>query len=244
MQIAVFTLFKRLTMAFLIMLAAGCDVNSRNDPKALKEQLDIAAPSGKYVNDPTHSTLQFSLSHLGLSNYIARFSDYSVEMSLKADEIAASKVIVDINSQLIKTDYRGDYKFTHPKSSFDSWEEDLAFSEKFFNATIYPRIIFKSSKVSYSPNGDLRITGNLTLLGQTRPVVLSGKIIGSIAKHPFTERGAIGFSVSGTFERSSFGMDFLLDPPLIGDDVTVTYEGEMLQVPQSSDSQVKSADKQ
>ena len=233
----------RLFIALLIALTIGCEMRSPSNQKSLTGQLNIAAPSGKYANDPTHSTLQFSVSHLGLSNYIARFSDYSIELLLNSDDISLSEVTVDINSQLIKTDYRGDYKTTHPDSSFDSWEEDLAFSANFFNAIIHPKIIFKSNQVSLDPSGDLKITGDLTLLGHTKAVVLSGRIIGSTAEHPFTERGAIGFNVSGTFQRSSFAMDFLLEPPLIGDEVTVTYEGEMLQVPEVADSSIFSEEK-
>ncbi len=97
--------------------------------------------------------------------------------------------------------------------------------------------------MSLDPSGDLEITGDLTLLGHTKAVVLLGRIIGSTAEHPITERGAIGFDVSGTFQRSSFAMDFLLEPPLIGDEVTVTCEGEMLQVPEVADSDIFSNEK-
>ncbi len=121
----------RLVIALLIAITIGCDMRNPSNQKSLTGQLNIAAPSGKYANDPTHSTLRFSESHLGLSNYIARFSDFSIEMLLNSDEISLSEATVDINSQLIKTDYRGDYKTTHPDSSFDSWEEDLAFSANF-----------------------------------------------------------------------------------------------------------------
>ncbi len=235
-------LFSRLTLVLFIFLVISCDNNTRSDSQALYGELATSAPSGIYENDPTHSTLQFSISHLGLSNYIARFSDYSVDMTLNSDEISASRVSVEINPKLIQTDYRGDYKGTHPESDFESWEQDLAYSDKFFNANIYPRIFFESTHVRLTPSGTLKITGDLTLLDQTNSVFLEGKIIGSTANHPFTERGAIGFSVSGTFKRSAFGMDFLLEPPLLGDEVTMTYEGEMLEVPAAYNLGIKTSE--
>ena len=224
-------LFSRLTLVFFIFLVIGCDHKIRNNSQAVNGELAPSAPSGRYENDPTHSTLQFSISHLGLSNYIARFSDYSVDMVLNSGEISASRVSVEINPKVIKTDYRGDYKGTHPESDFESWEQELAYSDKFFNANIYPRIFFESTRVTMMPAGVLKITGDLTLLDQTNSVVLEGKIIGSTANHPFTERGAIGFSVTGTFKRSAFGMDFLVEPPLVGDEVIMAYEGEMFEIP-------------
>ena len=104
-------------------------------------------------------------------------------------------------------------------------------SDKFFNAAQYPEIRFQSTSVTEQPIGTLQISGDLTLLGQTHPVVLQGSVVGSAEQHPFTNQGVVGFSVSGTFKRSTFGMDFLLSPPLVGDEVTVSFEGEMHRAP-------------
>ena len=216
------------TLAFIALV--GCETRNLNEPNPITNNIEVVAPSGIYRHDPTHSTLQFSVSHLGLSNYIGRFSEYSIEMVLDAEDIAASQVRVDINPGIIRTDYRGDYKATHPESKFDSWEEDLAFSDKFFNSGLYPQISFISTNVKSVAGGKFTITGNLTLLGTTQVIKLEGEVIGSTSEHPFMKQGAVGFSIYGRFKRSLFGMDFLLDPPLIGDEITVSYEGEMHEV--------------
>ena len=73
------------------------------------------------------------------------------------------------------------------------------------------------------------MTGDLTLLGKTHPVTLDATVVGAMAAHPFTKRGAIGFSAIGTFNRSTFDMTHLLQPPIVGDAVTVQFDGEFQQ---------------
>ncbi len=189
----------------------------------------LAAPAGRYTVDPNHSNLQFSVQHMGLSNYVARFTRYEVDLDLDAAGLENSSVAVRVDATSVRTDYAGDYKATHPDSAFDSWDEDLAFNEEFFAAHTHPRIEFQSTAVTVSEAGQLQVTGNLTLLGVTRPVTLDATIVGSTAQHPLARVGAIGISARTQFQRSDFGMDYLLRPPLLGDTVTLQFEGELLQ---------------
>ena len=179
--------------------------------------------------DRNHATLQFRISHFGLSNYVVRFNKFDVALTLDPNDPSASSVTVNVDPTSVHTDYPGDYRAWHPDSPFQSWDEDLAQSPKFFNAAQHPRIAFRSTKVEQLAPGKLRVTGDLTLLGKTHPVTLDATVIGAMATHPFTKRGAIGFSASGTFNRSTFGMTHLLQPPLAGDAVTVQFDGEFNQ---------------
>lgn len=189
----------------------------------------IAAPAGDYDMDPNHSTLSFRVSHLGLSNYVVRFTKFNAPLKLDPANPSASSVEVTVDPTSIRTHFPGDYKGGHPDSPFQSWDEDLAQSPKFFNAGQHPQVTFKSTKVEQAGPGKFRITGDLTLLGQTQPVTLDATVVGSVASHPFTKRGALGFSATGTFNRSQFGMTHLLQPPLVGDAVTIQFEGEYQQ---------------
>lgn len=190
----------------------------------------ITAPAGKYELDPAHASLSFSVGHLGLSNYVARFTQYSVALDLDPANLSASSVVAIIDAASIRTDYPGDYRAGHKDSPYATWDEDLAKSPKFFNAAQHPKIEFRSTAVTQSADGALRIEGTLSLLGQTHPLTLDAKVVGAAAAHPFMPRGAIGFSAQGSFDRSQFGMTHLLKPPLVGDQVTVSFEGEMHQV--------------
>ncbi len=190
----------------------------------------VSAPAGNYQLDRNHSSVSFSVNHLGLSSYIARFTDYDVTLKLDPANFAKSSVTANITPSSIRTDYAGDYKATHKKSAYKSWDEDLALSPKFLNAGQFPEIKFVSTKVSPLSSGKFTVTGNLTFLGKTRPVTLDAQLVGAVAQHPFTNAGALGFSASGTFKRSDFGMTHLLKPALVGDDVTIRFEGEFNQV--------------
>ena len=179
--------------------------------------------------DRNHATLQFRIRHFGLSDYVVRFNNFDVALTLDPNDPSASSVTVKVDPTSVHTAYPGDYKAWHPKSPYQSWDEDLAQSPKFFNAAQHPQITFRSTKVEQLAPGNLRVTGDLTLLGKTQPVTLQATVIGAMATHPFTKRGAIGFSASGTFNRSTFGMTHLLQPPLAGDAVTVQFDGEFQQ---------------
>lgn len=198
-------------------------------PAAAPAPVQIAAPAGKYELDPAHSSLSFRINHLGLSTYVARFTRYNVGLNLDPANPAAASVTATIDATSVRTDYPGDYKAGHADSPYGSWDEDLAQSPKFFNAGAHPQITFSSTAVEEIAPGKLRITGNLALLGQTHPVTLEATLVGSAAAHPFTNRGAVGFSATGSFNRSGFGMTHLLQPLLVGDAVTVQFEGEFHQ---------------
>ncbi|MGB0954630.1 MAG: YceI family protein [Panacagrimonas sp.] len=189
----------------------------------------IPVPTGTYALDPTHASLSFTVNHLGLSNYVARFADYDVQLVLDPENPGKSSVKVTVDPTSIRTDYPGDYKATHQESPYQSWNEDLAQSPKFFNAGEFAQISFESTKVEQRGPGAYHIVGDLSMLGVTRPLELNASIVGATEKHPFTGKAAIGFSAQGTLQRSAFGMNHLLQPPLIGDAVTVRFEGEFQQ---------------
>jgi len=192
---------------------------------------DPGAPAGQYRIDPTHSSLSFSVNHLGLSNYVARFTSYQVLLQYDPAQPEESSVTATIDPASIRTDYPADYKASHADSKFSSWDEDLAQSDKFFNAGKFPEITFRSTQVRASGPGALQIIGDLTLLGQTHPVELDATVVGATASHPMQAGvGAVGFSARGSFKRSTFGMTYLLAPPLIGDAVSIQFEGEFNQV--------------
>lgn len=196
--------------------------------------VSIDVPAGQYLLDPGHSSLSFSVTHLGLSNYVMRFTDFKVAAELNPANLPESSVTVAVDPTSIRTDFAGDYQGTHPESPYSSWEDDLVQSPKFLHAGEHPTIAFESTRVTPTDGGTLRIDGDLTLLGQTKPITLTAELVGAQAEHPFTGVGALGFSATGSFKRSDFGMNHLLEPPLVGDVVTLRFEGELHQVADGS----------
>lgn len=198
-------------------------------PVAGPVEIQVAAPAGRYQLDPSHASLQLSVKHLGVSNYVMRFTDFDVTVDLDPDDLSASSVSATIDPASIRTDFSGDYQGTHPDSGFATWDEDLAKSGNFLNAGEHTSITFTSTRVEQAQDGTLHVTGDLELLGQTKPITLEVAVVGSEQAHPFSGVGLIGFSATGTFNRSDFGMTHLVNPPLVSDTVTLQFEGEFLQ---------------
>lgn len=198
-------------------------------PAAAPAPVQIAAPAGSYELDPYHSSLSFAVNHIGLANYVARFTRYQGKLEFDPQNLAGSSVSIGIEPTSIRTDFSGDYKATHPDSPYATFDEALSRDSKFLNADQFPQISFRSTKVEQLAPGQLRVAGDLTFLGKTLPVTLDTTIVGSMAAHPFTQRGAVGFSAVTAIKRSQFGMTSFLEPSMLGDEVRIRFEGEFHQ---------------
>jgi len=218
--------------AALALTVAACAPPAKQEaapppPPAPAVPMKIDVPAGDYGLEPTHGSVTFKVSHLGLSNYTARFAKWDATITFDPANLTASKVVATIDPTSVKTDYPGDYKKTHAKTGFKSWDEDLAKSDKFFNAGKFPTVTFTSTKVETTGATTGKVTGDLTLLGVTKPVTLDVTFNGSKNPHPFVPAAAIGFSATGALKRSDFGVAF--PPGPVGDDVQVIIEGEFIQ---------------
>ncbi len=211
----------------LLALLVACGQGQGPAPSA-SPAVELTAPAGTYTLDPNHRSLVGKVQHFNLAPYSLRFTRFDVALNLDPKNLSAASVEVTLDPTSVRTDYTGDYKGTHEGTPYDSFEQALAQDAKFFNAAQFPAVTFKSTKVEPQGPGRMKITGDLTLLGKTLPLTLDATVTGSIAEHPRTKAGALGFTATGTFKRSAFGMDFGVGK-FLGDDVTVTFDGEFKQ---------------
>lgn len=171
-----------------------------------------AAPAGNYVLDPTHASVHWSLSHAGLSNYTARFDDVSGALDYNPDDVTQSRVDIRIDPKSVNT-------------GLPDFDETLATSSNYFDADTYPEIRFVSTSIVKTSETTGTITGDLTLRGVTKPITLDTTFNG--AGKSFGNPGqTLGFSATGTFLRSDFGMDYLITLANIGDEITLRIEAE------------------
>lgn len=187
--------------------------------------VELKAPAGVYVMDPTHASLQWSVPHNSISNYTARFNTFEAKLTLDPANLANSSVEATIDPLSIDANYPGDYVGTHAATGFKSWNEDIAKSKNFLNGGVFPQITFKSTQVELTGPRTAKVTGDLTFLGVTKPVTLDATFGGEIEKHPFMQVPAIGFAAEGSFKRSDFGMP--VGP--VGDEVTIRFDGEFIK---------------
>jgi polyisoprenoid-binding protein YceI len=201
--------------ASLALLLAACGQAHADvaDPPAPA----LAAPSGRYVSDPGHTSLHWQIRHLGLSNYTARMRTVSVTLDFDAANIEASSVTATIDPGSIDTYFVGDKNFN----------AEIA-SPLILDAARHRAITFRSTGIRRTGPNTADVTGDLTLRGVARPVTLAASYNGSMAEHPFVKVPALGFSARGRIDRTAFGLDFLSGQGL-GDEVDILIETELLK---------------
>lgn len=187
---------------------------------AKAQSLDI--PSGTYKLDPTHGSVIWKVTHLGLSHYTARFNKLDATITLDAAHPDQSTVVATIDPASVDTDY--------PYPQNRDFNAELRDDERFFKVHQFPQITFKSTGIELTGDHAGKITGDLTLLGVTRSVTLDAVLNGTLAEHPYAKQPAVGFSAVTTVKRSDFGMDWGL--PFVGDDVQVLIEAEFIKADQ------------
>jgi polyisoprenoid-binding protein YceI len=164
--------------------------------------------AGTYKVESYHTQVGFSLSHFGFTNYSGLFSGATGSLHLDPTHPDASKLDVTIPVDSIIT--------TVPKLT------DELKGDKWFDVAKFPQATFKSTSVALTPGGDATITGNLTLHGVTKPVVLHAHLLGA-GVNPLDKAYTVGFQASGTIKRSDFGVS--LYAPALGDDVELSIAG-------------------
>ncbi len=168
-----------------------------------------AATPVTYTLDPGHTMVLFSWNHFGFSNPTANLGQ--VEGTLVYDEKDPSKATVEA---------------TLPLSGLDSFvpklDEHLK-SADFLDAAKYPNVTFKSTKVTPAGKGKLKVVGDLTVHGVTKPVTLD-VTLNKIGPHPMMKVQTVGFDATTTIKRSDFGVGAYV--PNVSDEIKVRITTE------------------
>ena len=175
-------------------------------------------PAGDYSLDKSHASLTFTVNHLGFSHYTAQFTDFDAKLKFDPANPAASTIEASIDPRSLD--------LPAPPAGFKA---ELT-GPSWLDAAKYPTITFRSTKVEVTGADTARITGDFTLHGVTKPVVLEATFNGGYAGHPMDPNARIGFSAHGTFKRSEFGIGYGVPAPGttmgVSDAVEVTIETE------------------
>jgi polyisoprenoid-binding protein YceI len=164
--------------------------------------------AGAYRSDPDHTQIVFSLSHLGFTEYTGIFSGATGSLQLNPTKLEASKLNISIPVQSITT--------TSAKLT------DELKGDQWFNTAQFPSATFVSTSISPAADGSFKVSGNLTLHGVTKPVVLVAHFVGA-GVNPITKMYTVGFDASTVIKRGDFGISTYL--PVLGGDVTLKIAG-------------------
>lgn len=161
-----------------------------------------------YTLDSRHTFPSFEVSHLGYSIQRGRFNRTSGKVTLDA-AAKTGKVEITIDAASVDT-------------GLDKLEEHLR-GEDFFHVAMFPTITFKSDNFAFEGGKVKRVTGDLTLLGVTRPVNLEATHF-HCGNHPISKKPLCGGDFAATLKRSEFGMKYAI--PSVADDVTLRIQVE------------------
>lgn len=197
---------------FTALIAAGAMLAAA---PLVAQAASIDAPAGTYKLDKAHASLTWRVDHLGLSMYTARFTDFDASILLDPKAPTRSTVSVTINPKSVRTDF--------PFPEKENFDKEIA--EEILKANAHPTISFRSTSLvaTGSSGRSGRMTGDLTFMGVTRPVTLDVTLNGA-KPNPFSKVPTLGFSASGSINRSEFGSTS--QAPAIGDKVQLLIEAE------------------
>jgi polyisoprenoid-binding protein YceI len=180
--------------------------------------LPAGAATSEWKIDPQHSSAQFSVRHMGISTVRGAFS--KVNGTILLDDKDVTKSTVDVSIDVTTVDTREPAR-----------DNDLR-SDKFFDVAHFPSMTFKSKKVEQVAPGKLKVTGDLTIRGATKEVVLDVEGPTAPMKDPWGLTRAAATATT-KINRQDFGVKWnaTLDNGgvVVGDDVNITIDTEMVK---------------
>jgi polyisoprenoid-binding protein YceI len=180
-----------------------------------KLETDITKqPAGEYIVDKTHASVIWRVTHMGLSQYTARFDVMRGSINLNPAAMAASRVEFTIDAKSVNTGL----------APFDKKLQGSDYLDADKNSTI----AFKSSSIELGAGNKFKLLGDLTFRGITKPINWDATFNGG-QYSKFMQTQQLGFSAKGIVKRSNWDLKTYLD--LIGDDVEVAIEVEFLHRP-------------
>lgn len=178
---------------------------------ALTATTAYSAPE-KYILDASHSQIVFSYNHLGFSTTWGMFSGFEGDIMFDADAPDASSVAVSMPL----------------KSMITGWEKrsEHLMAPDFFNASDDSMVSFISTAIEVTGDATAKITGDLTIGGVTKSVVLDA-VLNQNSEHPMAGKPWLGFNATTKLLRSEFAVGKFA--PFVGDEVDVMISIEAMK---------------
>lgn len=172
-----------------------------------------------YQADAAHSTVGFTVRHMMVANVSGSFTEFSAAVEFDPNNLGSSKVEAVIEAASVNTG--------QPKR-----DEHLRTAD-FFDVANHPKITFRSKKVESAGEGRYRVTGDLTLRGVTREVVLNvNELTPEVAAQGAVHRGA---SATARINRKDFGVSWnsALDSGgvVVSDEVRIQLDVALVRKP-------------
>ncbi|PTB94343.1 hypothetical protein C9974_04970 [Marinobacter sp. B9-2] len=184
-------------------------------PAALALSPAAMAEPRNFVVDDEHFSMFFEIMHIGYAPVMGMFREVEGEFVYdeEARELKSGKLV-----------FQSDSVFTNHKK-----RDEHVRNEDFLDSEEHPEITFTITDFETTGENTGKVTGDLELLGQTRPVVLD-VTLNKADVYPFGhEEYTLGISASTTLKRSEWGMTYGLDQAMVGDEVKLHFGFEAIR---------------
>ena len=171
------------------------------------------AQGSEWQIDPAHTTVGFSVRHLGISNVHGRFGKVSGSAMIDDNDITKSSVNTTIDVNSIDTGNQ-------------NRDSDLK-SPNYFDAAQFPTITFKSKSVSKNGEGKLKVLGDLMIHGVTKEVTLD--VEGPSAPAKMGPNQHRGLAASTSINRKDFGVGAKAPAAMVGEEIKISLDVELTQ---------------
>ena len=150
-----------------------------------------ALPTGTWTVDPAHSKVGFAVKHMGIATVRGEFTEFEGSLEI-ADDLSSAKAYGTVRAQSVDTN--------------EPQRDDHLRSPDFFDVAQFPEIRFESTSIEALDDEEFRITGKLTIHGETNDIVLHAALEGTDIDPWGNER--VGLEVTGQLSRGDYGMKF------------------------------------
>ncbi|MHA4807113.1 YceI family protein [Flavitalea flava] len=176
--------------------------------------LATAGFSQGWTADKNHSQLNFSIGHMGISEIAGSFTSFDAKITSSKDDL--SDAVVELTADVNSINTQNEKRNEHLKSP------------DFFDAAKYGTLTFKSTSFKKLSGKNYQVTGDLTLHGVTKPVVLNAVFNGTVV-NPMSKKTVGGFKVTGTIKRTDFGIATGFPATMLSDEVALNANAEFIK---------------
>ncbi len=177
----------------------------------------VDLPAGGYRLDPRHASVQFRIRHMGLAWFTARFDTKEATLELNPQDPSQSRLTASIDATSVNTGVLG----RNGERGFDRQIGQALGAER------TPQITFASTSIERTGERTARVTGDLTMNGQTHPATLDVTFDGSTVDILRGANRVVGFSARGEIDRAQWGVNEW--GSFTGDEVQIVIEAEFVK---------------
>jgi polyisoprenoid-binding protein YceI len=176
--------------------------------------LATAGFSQEWNMDKAHSQIMFGIEHFGINTITGSFGTVDAKFTASKDDF--SDAVIELTADVNSINTGNEQRNNHLKS------------DAFFDAAKYGTLTFKSTSFKKVDDKNYQLTGDLTFHGVTKSVTLNATFNGTFT-NPQSKKTSAGFKVTGTINRTDFGIAPNFPPTMVGDDVMIDANTEFVK---------------